>query len=500
MQKKLSILKYLKNRMAAIVFLILAIALLFLYLLFQVIVHDGNIINTHSLLFTIILALSALGVIIVLLFNAYRYLFLPLEQLYAGMAKMGMTKFDFKYPGRVDKALVPVFTEVNEIFMKLNRLILLIENINQNDSFEEILQYIYSTFSVFIPYTYIGIALIEDDGKSIKASYGISDETVNELGNDLLGHKVSIDETSLGDVIKTGKVRVINDLEMYCEGKPVKEYNRVILKNGIRSSITLPLKINQKPVGVIFFSSTGKNIYTKEHVLFLKTLANSIAISFHKNIMQNDLLFSSILALAKLAESRDSDTGEHLQRMKVYSGMIAELLAQDSKYSKAITPEYIQDIEKFSSLHDIGKVSIRDDILLKPGRLTPAEFEIMKFHTVYGAVVLKEADRYIKKNGKSYFKTGIEIVEGHHEKWDGSGYPKGMKGEDIPLSARIIALSDVFDALTSKRPYKEAYSFEKASDIIAQGKGTHFDPEIVKVFLENKDKFYEVYMGFSSKD
>jgi response regulator RpfG family c-di-GMP phosphodiesterase len=194
-----------------------------------------------------------------------------------------------------------------------------------------------------------------------------------------------------------------------------------------------------------------------------------------------------------LAEARDEDTGEHMDRMSIYSRVIAELLYENNVYRDQITMDYIEKIERFSPLHDIGKVGIIDGILLKPGKLTTDEFNEMKKHTDFGAEVLRSAERNMKKKGRSLFAMGIEIAEGHHERWDGAGYPYGRKGTEIPLSARIVAVADVFDALTSKRPYKEAYSFELSMDIIAGGRGKHFDPKIIDVFLANRKQIERLY-------
>ncbi|MDD2493692.1 MAG: HD domain-containing protein [Tissierellia bacterium] len=155
------------------------------------------------------------------------------------------------------------------------------------------------------------------------------------------------------------------------------------------------------------------------------------------------------------------------------------------------------DIERFSQMHDIGKVGVRDGILLKPGPLTVKEFAEMKQHTIYGADVLKTAEGNIAKRNQGMFKMGIEIAEGHHEKWDGTGYPYQKSGTDIPLSARIVAVADVFDALTSKRPYKEAFDFDKSFDIIVKGSGKNFDPNIVDSVINHKNELFELYMSFN---
>lgn len=170
--------------------------------------------------------------------------------------------------------------------------------------------------------------------------------------------------------------------------------------------------------------------------------------------------------------------------------MIAQELALNPKFSGRIDQQYIDDIYQSSILHDIGKVGTPDALLLKPGELTKEEFDIIKRHTLMGGNAIKAIESQIE--GKSFLAMGREIAFNHHEKWDGSGYPRGLKGEAIPLSARIIALADVYDALTTKRFYKEAYSHNKSKKMIIELKGTHFDPEIVDAFLTVQDTFNRV--------
>lgn len=436
------------------------------------------------------------AVILLSLFQLQRYLIQPYSQLYKGITEIGLEHYP-PLPGTpTRKKIMPIVSEISDMFHKINYMITLIEDINNNVSFMETLQFINTAFSTFIPYNYIGIALISEDKKFLKPSYGVSDGNIVGMPEGVMGTTWLIKETSLKDLIKSGEARIINDLEEYCAGKPLKPYNKIILESGIRASISLPLKVSGEPMGVIFFSSKNKNVYNEEHVNFLRTIANSIAISLNQNIFISDVLYSSILALAKLTEARDEDTGEHLDRMSLYSRLIAEFLYENNIYTDEITLEYIDKIERYSPLHDIGKVGVRDDILLKPGKLTLEEFNEMKKHTTYGAEVLHTAERNIQNKGKSLFAMGIEIAGGHHEKWDGSGYPSGRKGSEIPLSARIVAVADVFDALTSKRPYKEAFSLDKSFDIIAEGRGNHFEPVIVDVFLANRERIEELYYKF----
>lgn len=384
-------------------------------------------------------------------------------------------------------------TSLKSLLIRTKEAMGLIEKIYCAGSFNDTLEYVFNTFSTFMPFDYIGVALISDDGRYIEALKGISIDSSINLHKKLAGQSFDINGTSLVKVIKEGNPRVINDIKKYFEGKTVSRYNKVVIEEGIRASITLPLYINGNVFGLIFFSSTKENVYRSIHINMLNILANTIAASFNKNIMINDILLSSTIALAKITESRDHDTGDHLNRIKIYSRLLTLQLSKERKFQEIITEEYIDDIEKFSPLHDIGKVAIPDHILLKPGKLTIEEFEIMKEHAAFGAKVLKEADDNVRRSGRSFFSMGIEISGGHHEKYDGSGYPYGRKGDEIPLSARIVALADVFDALTSKRIYKKAYSFAAAYDIIMNEREKHFDPDIVEVFAKNRSQFYDTY-------
>ncbi|MEL7648529.1 MAG: HD domain-containing phosphohydrolase [Sedimentibacter sp.] len=425
----------------------------------------------------------------------YRYLAKPINELIERISVLGLSNKDSRSSLNVKKELSPVFEEIESGFGKLNNLVELIENMNRNVSFEGILKYIYTNFSAYIPYTHIGIALLKDEGRTLEASYGISDPSLSELPKKLAGLRTEISSTSLGNIVDKGIPRVINDLEGYTKNKNAS-YNRILIEAGIKSSITLPLKINERPIGIIFFSSTKKNAYKDEHIMFLETLSSSIAISLNKNIFIDEMQYSTLLALTKMAEARDEDTGDHLDRMTAYAVRISEFLLEDNLFQDVITVSFLKNIQRFSPLHDIGKVGIKDGILLKPGKLTDEEYNEMKKHVKYGSEVLRAAESNMEKLSYSVFKMGIEIVECHHEKWDGTGYPHCKNGREIPLSARIVAVADVFDALTSKRPYKKALTFEDSFSYILHERGMHFDPEIVDCLERHRSEFYKVYSSF----
>ncbi len=222
---------------------------------------------------------------------------------------------------------------------------------------------------------------------------------------------------------------------------------------------------------------------------FIIVMVNSIFISgFRENLHKiKSTRDASIIGLAKLAEYRDHNTGEHLKRLQKYSTMLARELKKLPFYSDYISEEYISDLSISSMLHDIGKVGTPDAILLKSGKLTDEEFKVIQKHPLAGYEVIKEIEGHIE--GESLYTMGSEIAYCHHEKWDGSGYPRGISARNIPLSARIVALVDVYDALTTKRSYKIAFTHEKAVELIVDSRGTHFDPEIVDIFIQIADKF-----------
>jgi putative two-component system response regulator len=199
----------------------------------------------------------------------------------------------------------------------------------------------------------------------------------------------------------------------------------------------------------------------------------------------------TIRAMASLAETRDNETGNHIRRTQHYILALAKQLQHHPRFRDELTPENTEMIFKSAPLHDIGKVGIPDSILLKPGKLTPEEFEIMKTHTTLGrdAILIAE-DQLGTPN--PFFHYAKEITYSHQEKWDGTGYPRGLQGRDIPISARLMAVADVYDALISVRVYKPAFSHEKARSIILEGRDLHFDPDIVDAFVQVEQQFQEI--------
>lgn len=208
-----------------------------------------------------------------------------------------------------------------------------------------------------------------------------------------------------------------------------------------------------------------------------------------RRMVENDLTQRvSIRALAHLAETRDPETGNHILRTQNYVRALALQLRPHPRFSAFLDSRTIDLLTKSAPLHDIGKVGIPDNILQKPGPLSPEEWEIMKTHARIGSDAIEQAERDVEQP-IAFLALAKEIAHWHHEKWDGTGYPDGLKGEDIPISARLMAVADVFDALISQRVYKPAMSYDKSREIITKGSGSHFDPDIVAAFLEGFDSF-----------
>jgi putative two-component system response regulator len=206
----------------------------------------------------------------------------------------------------------------------------------------------------------------------------------------------------------------------------------------------------------------------------------------------------TIFTLAKLAESRSPETGAHLERMREYCRILADRLSRTGKHRREIDADYVNLIYVTSPLHDIGKVGIQDSVLLKGGAFSDKEFEIMKSHVRLGAETLEAAARY--QPDAEFLRMARDIALTHHEWYDGSGYPQGLVGDEIPLCGRIVALADVYDALTAKRVYKNAFTHDIARSIILEESGSHFDPDVVDAFLKSEQEFIDIHQRFAESE
>ncbi len=248
-----------------------------------------------------------------------------------------------------------------------------------------------------------------------------------------------------------------------------------------------------KPVSPpVVLARVRTHLQVKASQDFLKDQNSFLEAEVRKRMKQvSEVQDVTISALASLAETRDQETGYHIRRTQWYVKLLAEKVKDHPRFCDELTPEIIDAFFKSAPLHDVGKVGIADNVLLKPGKLTAEEFEIMKGHAYLGFHALEMAEQEIGTED-SFLTAAKDIAHYHHEKWDGSGYPNGLSGEDIPLSARLMAIADVYDALISKRVYKDAMPHDKALEIIREGRGSHFDPDLIDAFFEIENQFMEI--------
>lgn len=294
----------------------------------------------------------------------------------------------------------------------------------------------------------------------------------------------------------------------YAMAEPRKLENATETGQGRVLEIYVPVERNGETVGVleiyesveilhgeikdtthtvwIWVAAAGYLLYTLLFVVFYRSYTGEQMSSRRLRETQD----ATIMALAYQAELRDREVGKHIERTSRYVDILARELSRCEQYRSYLTSSYIEDLVKAAPLHDIGKVGIPDAILNKPGGLSDREFQHIKQHCEYGALILKKAGE--KVAFQSFLKIAMQMIMYHHENWDGRGYPHGLSGEDIPLSARIMAVADVYDAIRSRRPYKDPLPHDEAISIILQKKGTHFDPEIVEVFLKREKEFAEI--------
>jgi len=260
--------------------------------------------------------------------------------------------------------------------------------------------------------------------------------------------------------------------------------------DGIADYIIKPIK------PAVVLARVRNQLLVRQARRWLQNQNNALEAEVARRLRENEQIQAiSIRALAHLAETRDNETGNHIQRTQSYVRLLATSLAAHPRFAATLNDNYIDKLARSAPLHDIGKVGIPDSILLKPGPLSAEEWAIMKTHTWLGSEAITLAERDIDAS-VSFLTQAKEIARWHHERWDGSGYPDGLAGDAIPVSARLMALADVFDALISKRVYKEAFAFAEVRKIIAAGRGTQFDPDMTDAFLAECEEFEAIALHY----
>ncbi len=365
-------------------------------------------------------------------------------------------------------------------------------NLHENLPLTEKLRFLHQIIRQDFPFIdRLSIALFDEKTKILK-TYTHSTE-----GNDspVTTYEAPLSSApSLHAIIEHRRPRLVQDLNIFSQG--THEHTQRVAAKGYQSSYTMPLYQSGTFIGFLFFNSHQKHPFTTKTLRQIDIYGHLIALMVVNELTAIRTLLAAVRAARNMTHYRDLETGSHIDRTAHYARLIARELAPEYH----ITDEQIEHIFLFSPMHDVGKIGIPDDILRKPSKLSAAEFDVMKTHPAKGREII---DAVLKDFGLGTFGHANilrNIAEYHHEAIDGSGYPSGLKGNEIPIEARISAVADVFDALTSRRSYKAAWSNEEAFTMLRQMSNTKLDRDCVEALINHADKIREIQQNFRDND
>ncbi len=416
--------------------------------------------------------------------------------IFSASISNGIGKIDAHLNYRKTDELKPLPSDSLEIrdfygaINKINRDIYLDQLLDSIETYGKLSEVVYAIVPLIedhIPFDRIALAFLDTKGYvTAEAAYTRYKELFLDPGK-----SEEISRTGLKALVKSRKPRIIPDLVKYAGGREISESTRLILKEGILSSLTVPLFSGERCIGFLFFSSRTAGIYKNKHLVRANRIGNKLKNRFYNDFLTQEIIAETSRSFVTLVNEKDNETSTHLERMARYAFFIARTLSDSYE---ELTPQMIREIRWFAPLHDIGKVGVPDAILGKAGALEDQEVQIMRQHVELGEKILRSMNGNLGSLlNSTLLDTAVDIIRGHHEKFDGSGYPYGLKGDEIPLAGRIVAVADVFDALTSKRVYKAAYTIEESLRIMKEDMAGSFDLTIIQGLERSMDDIRVVY-------
>lgn len=446
--------------------------------------------------FTIVLNSFFVALILCVLFLSFgilKYVSLDQQFILKSFIQMERNQYNFS---KLPKPMV-IFKEERDIRDSVKEIFdesLFIQQIKQvitrTYHIDDLIDQLFKMVSEHIGIDRIGIAFVDYSKKKFVAEFGKAAYNEILLGP---GFEVNFDKTSLSSILETKTAFITADLANELAKRPTSASLLLLRDEAVASNMVVPLLMGETVFGVVFFSSLRKDFFNEQHLKFAEKLIYEISGFLNRAYFTKIILSRITSGFSELVDQKDNETGDHIHRMVRYSTELAECLMERNIPGYDVDRKLILEIERNAASHDIGKVGIPDEILKKPGKLTLEEWEIMKTHVTIGSEIFRSFKEDLQVFEGDFYKYAEEIARSHHERWDGTGYPDGLSDSDIPLSARIVAIADVFDALTSKRHYKDPFEFDRSVQIIKESAGSHLDPILVEVFLENIERFKAIY-------
>ncbi len=452
----------------------------------NLVVRDFTIlINGIIILLIVFLILFSLGV--------YKYVIYDQQFIIKSFEQMESKDYDFSHLPRMRS----IFTEERDIFEKIKVIYEeeqfakdVKEIILETYHIDDVIEKLFKTVSTRLNIDRVGIAFVDYSRKKFIAEFGFASYDVIKLGP---GFEVNFGKTTLTKILYSKTSFITDNLEEELVKRPNSASLKLLMEEGVQSNLVVPLIMGEAVFGMVFFSSTEKHHFNQEHLRLAEKLIYEISGMLNRAYFTKVVLSRITNSFSELVDKKDNETGDHLLRMVRYSVIIAEGLRLAKIPNYDVNRKFVLEIERNASAHDIGKVGIPDEILKKPGKLDSNEWQVMKTHAAIGADIFKSLREGLQVFDADFYRFAEDIARYHHERWDGTGYPEGLEKHDIPLSARIVAIADVFDALTSKRHYKEPFSFERSLEMVQESAGTHLDPVLVELFIKHQDKIWLVY-------